>query len=44
MKKENNAKTYANLGFVIKAPNTADKYGARAGVSKSSKDLRGGKK
>lgn len=44
MKKEKNTNTYANLGFVIKAPNTADKNGARAGVNKSGKDLRGGKK
>ena len=44
MKKENNAKTYANLGFVTTAPKGADKNAPRAGVIKSGKDLRGGKK
>ena len=44
MKKEQNTNTYANLGFVTTAPKSADKNGPRAGVIKSGKDLRGGKK
>ena len=44
MKKEKNTNTYANLGFVTTAPKSDDKNGPRAGVIKSGKDLRGGKK
>ncbi len=44
MKKEHTANNYATLGFVATAPKSADKNGARAGVTKSTKDMRGGKK
>lgn len=44
MKKEQIATTYANLGFMTAAPKSADKNGARATVTKSGKDMRGGKK
>ena len=43
MKKENN-NVYANLNMMTTAPKSADKNGPRAGVIKSGKDLRGGKK
>lgn len=44
MKKEQIATTYANLGYMTAAPKRTDKNGTRATVSKSGKDMRGGKK
>ncbi len=44
MKKEQIATTYANLGYMTAAPKRTDKDGARATVTKSGKDMRGGKK
>ena len=43
MKKEKNT-TYATYGFVTTAPKGTDKNAPRSSVTKSGKDLRGGKK
>ena len=44
MKKEKITETYANLGFITVTPKRTEKGGARSTVSKSGKDMRGGKK
>ena len=44
MKKEKTTNPYANLGFMTTAPKGTDKGGPRSTVSKSGKDMRGGKK
>ena len=44
MNKEKNTQPYANFNFMTTAPKSTEKNGPRAGVIKSGKDLRGGKK
>ena len=44
MNKEKISETSANLGIITVAPKRTEKNGARSTVSKSGKDMRGGKK
>ena len=44
MKKENFASVYSNYDYVTKAPKNVGNDEVRASVSKTERDLRGGKK